>query len=157
MSDLTTDLLKLEQAMRLLFQNMKRPQTWTSVTARAGVDIDRPAAGILFTLTAHATQRYRLQDLATDLGIEAPSVTRKSQELEKAGYVKRVPDPFDKRAVSLQVTTRGKKVVEKLRAVQRQDLLAALSQWDECDREQFIQHFERFAEQMTARYNSAQK
>src|SRR4051812_23155419 len=109
MEDLQADLKTLESAMRLFFQTMKRPQRWTDLTVRAGVSIDRPGAMILQVLASSPTERYGVQDLATLLGIEAPSVTRKTQELESSGYIRRVRSAEDKRSVSLELTPAGLK------------------------------------------------
>lgn len=136
---------RLEEAMRLFWQAMKRPQRWAQLMAQAGVDLDRPAAFILHALIGDKPYGWRVQDLADQLGIEAPSVTRKTQELEQAGYLKRQPDPHDGRAISLQVTRKGRTACRKLWQVQRRQIAAVLEQWPDGERHQFIDLFERFS------------
>jgi len=142
----------LEEAMRLFFQTMKRPQRWAAVTAQAGVNIDRPAALILHMLIAHQGRPCRIQDLAIQLGIEAPSVTRKTQELEQAGYLQRIPDPLDKRAIGLKVTASGRNVGSRLWKAQRQAMRRALSGWPTVERQEFIALFQRFSNDLAGQY-----
>lgn len=130
---------------------------WTTLAARAGIDLDRPAAVILHVLSEDATKSYRLNDLAQRLGIEAPSVTRKTQELETAGYVKRIPDPQDRRAVSLRVTMRGKAVSEKLRKEQQKWFAEVIADWPAKDRKQFVELFLRFSERLSELHGAPTK
>lgn len=139
-----TDLTDLENAMRLFFQTIKRPQHWAVVTERAGMQIDRPAAVILHILAAQPKVPCGIQDIALRLGIEAPSVTRKTQALEQAGYLRRTPNPDDKRAISLLITTRGKKASQRFHKAQREIIGQALSSWQPTDRRRFIELFDRF-------------
>ncbi|HEX7633043.1 MAG TPA: MarR family transcriptional regulator [Candidatus Saccharimonadales bacterium] len=151
MSALEDDIDTLETAMRLFFQTMKRPQRWTQITTEAGINIDRPGAVILHTLIASESDGNRVQDLANQLGIEAPSITRKTQELERLGYVKRVPDPQDKRAVTLHITARGRKANDKLRAVQKKQISSVLKEWDPAERRQFVELLHRYSADITAK------
>jgi DNA-binding MarR family transcriptional regulator len=139
------DIEELESAMRLFFQTMKRPQAWARITATAGVKIDRPAAYLLHALNVSPTQGCRVQDLAAHLGIEAPSVTRKTQELELAGYLKRTRDPNDKRAIGLQLTHKGRMLNTRLWKAQLQTISQALQSWPVTERRQFINLFRRFS------------
>lgn len=47
-------------------------------------------------------------DLAERLGVEAPTVTRMVQRLERGGLIDRRPDPDDARAVRLYPTQRAR-------------------------------------------------
>ena len=130
--------------MLSMAQTMKRPQTWTALTNRAGLSIDRPGATILRILTSQPGT-WRLHDLAERIGVEAPSITRKAQQLEQAGLLSRERDPLDGRAFSVQVTPAGRIVAIKLEAAQRFVLEAALKDWPAVDLAQFIQLFQRFS------------
>ena len=145
MDVLESDLQQLEDAMRTVFQAMKRPQNWARISARAGLNIDRPSAVILYKLSAAPAKSLRVQDLADQLGIEAPSVTRKTQALEQAGYLERRPDPRDRRAISLQLTGEGRNVSRRLWKAQREVIAQALATWKPSERHKFITLFERFA------------
>ena len=157
MDQLNVDLADLENALRSFFQTMKRPASWTRITDMAGVTIDRPAGAIIHVLLAAGTEHYHLQDLANALGIEAPSATRKTQELERAGYIERVPDPKDRRAVSFRLTTAGRQVGTKIKSAQREYLIQALVNWPSADRQQFVRLFERFSADLATSYDRKHK
>jgi DNA-binding MarR family transcriptional regulator len=148
MSPLENDIEILENAVRLFAQTMKRPQRWAAVMVQAKTDLDRPSAVILqILLNEHGA--CRVQDLAVRLGIEPPSVTRKTQELEQAGFLRRVPDPADRRAIDLRITSRGRSVAKRLYNAQRDILAKALQDWNPADRRQFVKLFERFSDDLS--------
>ncbi len=145
MSPLDNDIERLENAVRAFAQTMKRPQRWSAVTARAKVDIDRPSAVILQTLLNTESASCHVQELALHLGIEPPSITRKTQELERAGYLRRVPNPEDRRAIDLRITAKGRTVANRIWKAQRSMLSEALQDWDPAERREFVRLFERFS------------
>lgn len=147
MQTIENDLEVLENAMRLFFQTMKRPQHWSRVTERAGIMIDRPAAGILKTLMT-CPSPCRVQDLADNLGVEAPSITRKTQELEQAGYLRRVPDKNDRRVTDLHITRRGRSAANRLWKSQREIVAEILQNWDPAERRAFVQSFMKFSDEL---------
>lgn len=149
MDSFDQDIAVLEDAVRRFAQIMKRPGRWTELAAQAKVDIDRPSAMILQTLLLHK-QLCRVQDLALQLGIEPPSVTRKTQELEQAGYLRRVPDRLDRRAVDLRVTPRGRAAANRIWKAHRETLADALQNWKPAERRQFVELFSRFSDDLTA-------
>jgi DNA-binding MarR family transcriptional regulator len=149
MSTFDDDVTTLENAMRLFAQTMKRPQRWAQIVAESGIAIDRPSAVILQTLVLHQPKCLHIQDLAAQLAIEPPSVTRKTQALEQLGYLRRAPDPKDGRAVTLEVTKAGRAVSDKLWRIQRQVMRAALQDWPAADRQQFVKLFKRFSQDLT--------
>lgn len=157
MNDLETDIEALDNALQLFFRAMKRPQRWTAVTDRAGINIDRPAAVILHMLVLAHPRHLRVQDVADQLGIEAPSVTRKTQELEQAGYLRRLPDEADRRAIGLQVTPKGRGVSNRLWKAQREIFSQALADWPANERRQFIKLFERFSQDITNNQSATTK
>lgn len=153
MRDAKTDIEALETAMRQLFQAMKRPHRWEQLIARAGVSVDRPAAAILHILAAAGPTGTSVHGLAEALGIEAPSVTRNTQELEEAGFIKRERSQVDKRMVHVYITPRGKKAVGKIRAVQHKEVQAVLAEWSAADRQQLVTLFSRFASDVAKHLN----
>jgi DNA-binding MarR family transcriptional regulator len=53
-------------------------------------------------------------ELAASEGVSPPSVTRSLNRLIELGYVSRVPDPADRRAALIRLTSRGVKEREKV-------------------------------------------
>lgn len=148
MNSLEQDLTVLEDAMRRFAQTMKRPGRWAGVMVQAGIDIDRPSAMILHLLLLHRSGTCRVQDLALQLGIEPPYVTRKTQELEQAGYLRRVPNRLDRRAVDLRITPRGRAIANRIWKAHRATLADVLKNWKPSDRQQFVELFQRFSDDL---------
>jgi DNA-binding MarR family transcriptional regulator len=149
----TNDLDRFEAALRLFGKTMKRQQSWQVITAKAKIDIDQPAAGILMALNARESHTCRIHELATHLGVEAPSVTRKVQQLEQAGLVARQQDASDKRAFDIKITPRGEVVVKKLHEAHLQIIREVLDAWSAEERRQFVTLFEQFSKQLGDVYN----
>jgi DNA-binding MarR family transcriptional regulator len=147
--DLEKDMEMLEGATRLFFQTMKRPHTWSRVTEQTGIRLDRPSA-IILQILATSPATLHVQDLADRLGIEAPSVTRKTQMLEQSGYLRRVPYIRDRRLIDLRITPRGRAAARKLWKTQRSIIAEAFQSWDAKERRQFVQMFERFSNDLLA-------
>lgn len=155
MSSIDSEVTRLESAFRAFVQFIKRPQQWAQITEAAGVQLDRPAAVILQTLIVHRPKQLGVLDLAQILGIEPPSVTRKTQQLEHAGYLRRLPNPQDRRAVSLEVTAAGLQVATRLGEAQRLSMRNVLKKWSSNDRRQFVTLFERFAQELSTTTNKS--
>ena len=148
MPAIDSEVIQFENALRAFVQTVKRPQQWAYVTNAAGVQLDRPAAVILQTLILHQPKQLGVQDLALHLGIEPPSVTRKTQQLEQAGYLRRIRDTQDRRAISLEVTKAGHEVADRLWKAQRSSMSQVLAGWSSTDRQQLVSLFERFANEL---------
>jgi DNA-binding MarR family transcriptional regulator len=75
----------------------------------------------------------RLSELAERMGITAPTASRAVDGLVELGLLERLPDPADRRAVSIDVTGPGRARVEEriaLAAVALEPAVAALSDQD---------------------------
>ena len=58
-----------------------------------------------------------LGQLADAEQVRPPSMTRLVQAMEAEGYIKRIPDPHDKRVTVLQATARARKLLDKARSI----------------------------------------
>ena len=65
-------------------------------------------------LIAVAEKDVGVMELARRQGINAAAVTRQVKELEKAGLVRRYPDPRDRRRSYLELSPKGKALFEKI-------------------------------------------
>ena len=83
--------------------------------AAAGFDDVTPAQARVFQRIA--PDGSRLTELAAQAGITKQSAGFLVDQLERAGYVERVPDPADGRARLVRVAERGARSVEVSRAV----------------------------------------
>jgi DNA-binding MarR family transcriptional regulator len=140
------DVTLVSESMSQFVQAMSRPRFWERrVVVPAGVSIDRAGASLLHMLEQSSVSGYHLRDLAMALGIEAPSVTRKVQQLERAGLVERVADPNDGRAFVVKTTSAGRHVLTRLHKAKRELFAEALREWPAADRQSFAKLFHRLA------------
>lgn len=59
-----------------------------------------------------ATESKRLSELATTLGVSRQAVNQVVDQIESAGYVRRVPDPLDGRAKRVVLTSSGQALLD---------------------------------------------
>ncbi|PJI94144.1 MarR family winged helix-turn-helix transcriptional regulator [Luteimicrobium subarcticum] len=94
--------------------------------------LDRSAYLLLHVLAVEGAQNVNAA--AERLGLDASTVTRQVDSLEKAGHVKRRRDPQDGRAVLVEATDSGLAALEHNRT-ERKDLYAeVLASWSQLDR-----------------------
>jgi DNA-binding MarR family transcriptional regulator len=75
----------------------------------------------------------RMSDIALDLGVTARTITTMVDALEREGLVERVPDPNDRRAISLVLTEAGAAAVPAIQAALDEISAAVLAPLAEAD------------------------
>ncbi len=113
----------------------------------AGVRLDRAGAALLHKLSV-GDAPLRVTDLAELLGVDAPSVTRKVQQLERDGLVVRTTDPGDRRATRIGLTPAGRRTLERVRQARRAWLDQLLEGWDDHDLSTLTALLGRFADDL---------
>ncbi|WP_203728975.1 MarR family winged helix-turn-helix transcriptional regulator [Streptomyces sp. SID12501] len=93
----------------------------------AGVPLERSAVVLLRQIAD--SEPLRPGELANLLAVEASHITRQVQQLQKAGYVTRVPDPDDRRAQRIRLTPAGAEAVVRIREVSCRSMRGALEGW----------------------------
>jgi DNA-binding MarR family transcriptional regulator len=142
---LNTELDDIENGLLLLFRASFHHKGWEQLQQRAGITIDRAGASLLKVIEQSPRQHCRMLDIANYLGIEAPSVTRKVQQLEHDGLLRRKADQTDARVSNLLLTTRGRRQIAKLQAAKRQNLAALMQHWQPAERAQLARLLSRLA------------
>ena len=74
------------------------------------------SAAQLSTLKMLLHDGVRVGEIARNLGVKVPSATEQIIKLEKAGLVRREPDPDDSRAVRVVLTAEGRAAVDSANA-----------------------------------------
>ena len=120
-------LAELEQALSQLSYLVTRVHRNDQIAAAAGVPLDRAAVVVLRQLAAAGPMRAG--ELADALGVEAPHISRQVHKLQQAGYVKRVADPGDLRARSVELTGTGEAAVARVASEARRGIEEALAGW----------------------------
>jgi DNA-binding MarR family transcriptional regulator len=124
LDELTTSLQRLG---RLLASR----QATSRVTSAAKVDVSQQGAALLRTL--RRSGRLPMAALASAAAMDLGAVSRQIRLLEGSGAVRRSRDPDDGRVALLELTPKGRRMADQLRAVGVRHLDAALSGWSEAD------------------------
>ncbi len=104
---------RIEEALSVVGRASNQVRLHERLLQAAGVRLDRGGASLLHKLHLHK-EPLRVTALADLLGIDAPTVTRKVQQLERDGLVSRHPDPDDGRATRIQLTPAGRRTFERV-------------------------------------------
>jgi len=113
------------------FANTRLPET----DLPPGMSIAR--ANLLFAV--HTALEHegstRMVDIALDLGVTPRTLTTMVDALEKQGFLVRVPDPEDRRAIQLELTDAGRALVPVLAQAVESASEIIISPLDQADRE----------------------
>ncbi|MYZ37577.1 MULTISPECIES: MarR family transcriptional regulator [unclassified Streptomyces] len=89
-----------------------------------------PAQARLLRTVAYYEQPPRMADLAERLEVVPRAVTSLVDGLEASGWVRRAPDPTNRRVVRIELTESGRTTLRSLRVARRaaaEDILAPLT------------------------------
>jgi DNA-binding MarR family transcriptional regulator len=121
------EVIEIERALTRITYLSTRARQHDRLMAMAGVPLDRAAVALLRQVAD--SEPLRPGELAQRLGVEASHVTRTVQQLQKSGYVTRVPDPDDGRAQRIQLTDAGREAVRRIRDAGARGMQLALADW----------------------------
>jgi DNA-binding MarR family transcriptional regulator len=138
---------QFDEALHTVARSITQVRLHERLLQLAGVRLDRAGASLLFKLAAQADS-LRVTDLAEILGVDTPTVTRKVQQLERAGMVVRQTDPDDGRASRIRLTPAGRRTIERVRRARRAWLEQLLHDWHDDDLSTLADLLGRFAEDL---------
>ncbi|GAA2758566.1 MarR family winged helix-turn-helix transcriptional regulator [Actinopolymorpha rutila] len=110
-----------------------------------GVEVTQGQMRVLRTL-GHAGDPLRISELANQLGIVPRSATSVVDDLEEAGLVARKPDPDDRRATLVGLTSAGGQVLARIRRSRRDAMVAMVERLDAGERADLLRLLGRLAE-----------
>ena len=84
------DVIEIVRALNRIVYLTSRVRQHDRLMIMAGVPLDRAAVALLRQIAD--SEPLRPSELAARLAVEASHVTRQVQQLERAGYLTRVPD-----------------------------------------------------------------
>lgn len=100
----------LVERIQTSFQLLKR--SWDSeVFSKIKMPITKPQLYLLYVIQRH--ERCRLSKLAEIIEVKPSAITVMIDRLEKAGYVKRAHDPLDRRSILVELTPKGRTILEE--------------------------------------------
>ena len=135
---------EIREAFWIVGRSMGQVRVHERLLQAAGVRIDRAGGALLYMLHAHG-ESVRVTGLADLLGVDAPTVTRKIQQLERDGLVARHADVEDHRATRIGLTAKGRRTLERVSRARGVWFDRLLEGWDESDLAAFASMLERFA------------
>ncbi|WEH12654.1 MarR family transcriptional regulator [Streptomyces sp. VNUA24] len=138
------DVTEIERLLARIAYVSGRARRHGPVTSGGGLSLDRVSVAILRHIAESEPSRPGV--LAVRLSVEASHVTRQLRQLEGVGYVRRVPDPDDRRAQRVRITGAGLAAFESVREAGRRSIEAALRDWSTEDRRQLAHLFARLAD-----------
>jgi DNA-binding MarR family transcriptional regulator len=124
------DVRAMATVARLLNVATHIRERLTAFAAEYGVSV--PEADVLFTLRRSGPP-YRLSPTAMADALLVPSgtMTNRLDRLERQGLIERVPHPTDRRSMEVELTDKGRRVVDEAvtrHVANEQEMLAALSE-----------------------------
>jgi len=139
---------QIQSSLQIVAQSTHQVRAHEQLLRAAGVRLDRAGAALLYKLRLHGGGSYRVTALAALLGVDAPTVTRKVQQLERRGYVARESDPDDRRASRIRLTASGEATLDRILAAHRERLERLFAPWRDEDVRTFATLLERFSESL---------
>ena len=139
-----THVEKFQEALQIVARLITQGRLHEQILRSAGVRLDRAGAALLHKLDAEGDS-LRITELAELLGVDAPTVTRKVQQLERQGLVVRQSDPADGRATRIRLTPVGRRTLERVIRARRAWLDGLLKDWGDEDLATMATLFGRFA------------
>ena len=100
------------------------------------VSITQTQIFTIMTLTEGAP--VRLSILSKRMNISAPTVTGIVDRLEKLGYVKRIPDKKDRRAINVDLTVKGRNLAKKLKTTLKRKWKRLLNKLPTHDQKNYV-------------------
>lgn len=142
------EVIEIERALTRITYLSTRARQHERLMALAGVPLDRAAVALLRQVAD--SEPLRPGELANRLGVEASHVTRTVQQLQKTGYVTRVPDPDDRRAQRIELTEAGQAAIDRVRDAGARGMQLALADWSPEELEQLAALFHRMVDDFLA-------
>jgi len=137
----TVDVERLERSLALL--GRRAGPLHAILAERAGVSLDRVACLVLKAVAANIS--IRITDLARELGVEVPTMSRHVANLTQTGYLLKTPDLVDGRVSWVELTDRARDTIERLESERRLVLSNVFSNWTRSDRDTFVDLLDRFS------------
>jgi DNA-binding MarR family transcriptional regulator len=128
------NLLRVEAAMVELGRMTRSGQADRLRCERAGVEVTGAAQRLMYYLMENGP--LRLSELARRTETDPGILTRQVNALERQGIVERRPDPTDRRAMTVHMLPRGRRIALRLRAVQDEVWGSQLAGWSGTEIEQ---------------------
>ncbi|WP_282779275.1 MarR family transcriptional regulator [Nocardia sp. CC201C] len=123
---------ELEDGLAAISQLLTRVRRHNAIVAQTGVRVDRAGISVLRVLRT-ADGPIRLGDLAFQLGVEPPHVSRQIRLLHQDGLIERIADRVDHRSQRVSLSAAGRVAIDSVRTAGSSRLAQELRNWDVAD------------------------
>jgi len=134
---------QIQASLQVVARSISQARVHERLLQSAGVRLDRAGSAALYKMHLHG-DAIRVTVLAEMLGVDAPTVTRKIQQLERDGLVVRHADPDDRRASRIRLTPAGRRTLDRVLKARRAWLDRLVEGWSPDDLAQFGSLLARF-------------
>jgi len=122
---LDTALNNVEHQISLLWRRARSVSQ--QLSRQVHPDMEPAAYGLLTVIRREGP--IRLTDLALNIGVGKPSVSRQIAFLESLGLVSKEADPLDGRAQAIRLTEKGEEKMHQVQDARRQVFRERLGEW----------------------------
>ncbi|MNH98662.1 MarR family protein [compost metagenome] len=129
------DVIELEMA--ILVRRLVSMTTYKKTS-----NLDRSAYLLLYQIDSYGSAGVKA--LSDEFHLDISTVSRQAAALEQKGYVRRIPDPIDGRAYSLEMTEAGLEVLNENKKARQDSIGKMLSNWSDGERVIFGELLRKF-------------
>jgi len=138
----SSDLERIHEFTSLVIASTRSPRQRERLQRALGLQMSETNLGALRLIERHGP--IAVTDVARRLEIDQSNASRQIRALEEQDLVTRRVDPDDRRVARLAVTSAGRKVLARVRAIALNDYAVALEDWSARDRAQLADLLDRF-------------
>ena len=103
---------------------------------------------MVLNFLAHSGES-KMKDLAGFMHVTTAAMTGIVERLVRDGYVKRLYDPEDRRIIRVDLTTKGKELLFKIRQQRRRLVIKVFSKISDRDREDYLRILRQISDVLT--------
>jgi DNA-binding MarR family transcriptional regulator len=140
------DAVEIQDAISTIVAWSNRNDVYQETMRRARCGLPQGTVWLLARLAR--SEPIRLSEMAAALGVDKSTLTPQAQRLEREGLIVRKPDPRDRRAAFLHVTSTGRAALLRLHKTRASMFEEILATWPERERAQAVKVLTRLAGQL---------
>ena len=137
-----SDLDRIHEFSSLLIASTRSPRQRERLQRALGLSLSETNLGTLRLVQRQGP--IAVSEVARRLEVDLSNASRQLRALEDQGLVTRTVDPDDRRVARVALTTPGRRVLDRARAIALNDYAVALDDWSARDRAQLADLLDRF-------------
>jgi DNA-binding MarR family transcriptional regulator len=142
------DLERIHEFTSLLIASTRSPRQRERLQRALGVSLSETNLGVLRLVQRQGP--IAVSEVARRLEVDLSNASRQLRALEDQGLVTRTVDPDDRRVARVAITTSGRRVLDRARAIALNDYAVALDDWTARDRAHLADLLDRFRSALLA-------